>query len=86
MAAQVGIEPTTKWLTVTCSAAELLGKMAGWTGLEPAVTSVTGWCFNQLSYHPDVVFVCQETTNPAEAAHPVFAPTVAGSTWIQACK
>ena len=26
--------------------------MAGWTGLEPAVTSVTGWCFNQLSYHP----------------------------------
>ena len=32
MAAQVGIEPTTKWLTVTCSAAELLGKNGGMDG------------------------------------------------------
>jgi hypothetical protein len=28
------------------------GKMAGWTGLEPATSDVTGRRSNQLNYHP----------------------------------
>ncbi len=28
------------------------GKMAGWTGLEPAASAVTGRRYNQLNYHP----------------------------------
>ena len=27
-------------------------KMAGWTGLEPAASGVTGRRYNQLNYHP----------------------------------
>ena len=27
-------------------------KMAGWTGLEPAASAVTGRRYNQLNYHP----------------------------------
>lgn len=26
--------------------------MAGWTGLEPAASAVTGRRYNQLNYHP----------------------------------
>ena len=29
------------------------GKMAGWTGLEPAASGVTGRRYNQLNYHPE---------------------------------
>ena len=29
--------------------------MAGWTGFEPATSSLTGWCSNQLNYHPEKV-------------------------------
>tara|TARA_B100001248_G_C27398264_1_gene467491 strand:+ start:48 stop:191 length:144 start_codon:yes stop_codon:yes gene_type:complete len=29
--------------------------MAGWTGLEPAASAVTGQRYNQLNYHPAVV-------------------------------
>ena len=29
--------------------------MAGWTGLEPATSDVTGRRSNQLNYHPAVV-------------------------------
>ena len=29
-----------------------LGKLAGWTGLEPATSDVTGRRSNQLNYHP----------------------------------
>jgi hypothetical protein len=28
--------------------------MAGWTGLEPAASGVTGRRSNQLNYHPDL--------------------------------
>ena len=28
------------------------GKLAGWTGLEPAAFRVTGGRYNQLNYHP----------------------------------
>ena len=31
------------------------GKMAGWTGLEPAAFRVTGGRYNQLNYHPVIV-------------------------------
>jgi hypothetical protein len=27
--------------------------MAGWTGLEPAASAVTGRRYNQLNYHPN---------------------------------
>ena len=30
----------------------LKGKLAGWTGLEPATSDVTGRRSNQLNYHP----------------------------------
>ena len=29
--------------------------MAGWTGLEPAASGVTGRRYNQLNYHPVVM-------------------------------
>ena len=29
-----------------------LKRMAGWTGLEPAASGVTGRRYNQLNYHP----------------------------------
>ncbi len=29
-------------------------KMAGWTGLEPAASAVTGRRYNQLNYHPAI--------------------------------
>ena len=29
-----------------------IGRMAGWTGLEPATSDVTGRRSNQLNYHP----------------------------------
>ncbi len=28
------------------------GRWAGWTGLEPAASGVTGRRYNQLNYHP----------------------------------
>ena len=31
-------------------------ELAGWTGLEPATSDVTGRRSNQLNYHPAVVF------------------------------
>jgi hypothetical protein len=31
---------------------EKLKKLAGWTGLEPAASGVTGRRYNQLNYHP----------------------------------
>jgi hypothetical protein len=31
-------------------------KMAGWTGLEPATSCVTGMRSNQLNYHPVIFF------------------------------
>lgn len=30
---------------------------AGWTGLEPAASGVTGRRYNQLNYHPKVVLL-----------------------------
>ncbi len=30
----------------------LIKEVAGWTGLEPAASSVTGRRYNQLNYHP----------------------------------
>ena len=37
MAARVGIEPTTKWLTATCSTAELPGNFEEWSENRPPV-------------------------------------------------
>ena len=34
-------------------------KMAGWTGLEPAISSVTGRRPNQLDHHPKNIFFSQ---------------------------
>jgi hypothetical protein len=33
--------------------------MAGWTGLEPAASAVTGRRYNQLNYHPAAVETIQ---------------------------
>ena len=31
-------------------------EMAGWTGLEPAASGLTGRRYNQLNYHPETDF------------------------------
>ena len=38
---------------------EINGLMAGWTGLEPATSGVTGRRSNQLNYHPIQEFAKQ---------------------------
>ena len=48
----VGVEPTTCWLQVSCSAIEPMKqiKVATQKGLEPSTSGVTGRHSNQLSY------------------------------------
>ena len=33
--------------------------VAGWTGLEPAASGVTGRRYNQLNYHPKILILGQ---------------------------
>ncbi len=51
--------------------------MAGWTGLEPAASAVTGRRYNQLNYHPagDVIALFwprREYKGGAAAIQPFF--------------
>ena len=38
-------------------------KKAGWTGLEPATSCVTGRHSNQLNYHPDLKLFCKHISS-----------------------
>ncbi len=37
--------------------------MAGWTGLEPAASAVTGRRYNQLNYHPAPSMIATQRSN-----------------------
>gem|GEM_PF-1642127 len=37
-----------------CETLRVSSEIAGWTGLEPAASGVTGRRYNQLNYHPNV--------------------------------
>src|SRR5581483_5335550 len=47
-----GTDPTTILTTVRLSSRLQAEIPAGWTGLEPAASGVTGRRYNQLNYHP----------------------------------
>ncbi len=49
--------------------------MAGWTGLEPATSGVTGQRCNQLYYHPTTLMnVCQKANCIARVRFVFFCP------------
>lgn len=48
--------------------------MAGWTGLEPAASAVTGRRYNQLNYHP---------ANNQAKLRPVLMDALAGARAIE---
>ena len=68
----IGVEPTTYWLQISCSAIELhqLGKMAIRRGLEPLTSSVTGWHSNQLNYRTTLLFVFKKVGGPSGTRTP----------------
>jgi hypothetical protein len=53
-------------------------ELAGWTGLEPATSDVTGRRSNQLNYHPAVVFTA---AGAAVVTMPFGDPFCGGAWW-----
>jgi hypothetical protein len=50
----------------------VIRKMAGWTGLEPAASAVTGRRYNQLNYHPAWQTRTKGITEKAETSQVAF--------------
>ena len=61
--------------------------MAGWTGLEPAASAVTGRRYNQLNYHPARVphlecFISNVSRNTFIRIEAVSVNKIFGKKWL----